>query len=137
MQGLDLGFLVHTQDHGPLRGDQIQPEDVAGFIHEERVRREFEGLGPVRWSPKARQMRLTAVWDIPSVRAIERVDQWVAAGGVSSRVLVMTASTCASVMRRGAPDRGASVRPWRRAVTNRWRHWPTMGRLTPSSAAMA
>jgi hypothetical protein len=43
-------------------------------------------------SPKARQMRLTAVWLIPVAAAIERVDQWVALGGCSSSVLTITRS---------------------------------------------
>ena len=41
-------------------------------------------------SPKRRQIRLTADWDIPDVLAIERVDQWVALVGVSSMVLMIT-----------------------------------------------
>ena len=41
----------------------------------------------VRWglSPKARQIRLTAVWFSPRARASDRVDQWVASVGVVSR----------------------------------------------------
>ena len=41
-----------------------------------------------RWglSPKARQIRDTADWLIPVALAIDRVDQWVASTGVSSRV---------------------------------------------------
>ncbi len=38
-------------------------------------------------------MRLTAVWLIPVAAAIERVDQCVALGGCSSRVLTITRST--------------------------------------------
>jgi hypothetical protein len=43
---------------------------------------------------KARQIRLTADWDMPVAFAIERVDQWVASAGVSSRVFTITRSTC-------------------------------------------
>ena len=48
-----------------------------------------------RWgfNPKARQMRLTADWDIPVVLAMDRVDQWVASFGFSSKVVTITFST--------------------------------------------
>src|SRR3989304_3961181 len=59
------------------------------------------------WRAKARQMRLMAVWFSPATLAMERVDQWVASEGLLSRVRVMTASTCASLILRGCPGRGS------------------------------
>jgi len=56
----------------------------------------FESLNvSERWGCRlnARQMRLTALWDIPSSRAIDRVLQWVESRGFASSVLVMTRST--------------------------------------------
>jgi hypothetical protein len=87
-----------------------------------------------RWglSPKARQIRTMAVWLMPVARAISRVDQWVASVGVSSSVLVITASTCSSVIVRGAPGRGSSTSPSRRRVANRPRHLPTVAACTPN-----
>jgi hypothetical protein len=39
-------------------------------------------------SEKARQMRLTSVWLMPTASAIVHVDQWVVALGLDSRVRV-------------------------------------------------
>src|SRR5215211_3963671 len=52
-------------------------------------------------SPNARQIRLTAVWFLPSTRARDRVDQWVASVGVISRVVTMTRSMWSSLSLRG------------------------------------
>lgn len=52
---------------------------------EERVRTELEGVDQVGLSPKARQIRLTALWLVPVALAIERIDQWVASADVSSK----------------------------------------------------
>src|SRR5436305_525370 len=58
-------------------------------------------------------MRLIAVWLIPVAAAIERVDQWVASLGCSSRVLTITRSTSESLICRGLPGLGSSWRPSR------------------------
>jgi hypothetical protein len=88
-------------------------------------------------SPKARQIRLIEVWLMPIERAIERVDQWVASVGFVSRVFTITASTISSVIVRGAPGRGSSKSPPRRAATKRRRHLPTVAGVTPRSRATA
>ena len=85
----------------------------------------------------ARQMRLTALCDSPVAAAIERVDQCVAARGVSSSVRRITSSTCSSETRRGAPGRGSSNSPSSPSATNRRRHLPTVAACTPNSAATA
>jgi len=92
-----------------------------------------------RWGlrPNARQMRPTAVWDRPRSRARVRVLQWVASFGVASRVRARARSTWASVTVLGAPGRGSSVNPSRRASANRDRHLRTVGRVRWRSAAMA
>jgi hypothetical protein len=51
-------------------------------------------------------MRCTADCVSPTSAAIDRVDQCVASFGVLSSVLVMTCSTCASLIVRGCPGRG-------------------------------
>jgi hypothetical protein len=53
------------------------------------------------FSPKARQIRETADWDMPCDLAIDRVDQCVSPpGGACSSVAVITASTCSSRLQR-------------------------------------
>jgi hypothetical protein len=87
-------------------------------------------------SPNARQIRETADWDMPCDLAIDRVDQCVSPpAGACSSVAVITASTCSSVTVRGRPGRGSSVSPFSRPARNRPRHFDTMSREMPSSAA--
>jgi hypothetical protein len=86
-------------------------------------------------SRNAFQIRPTVDLLSPDRLAIDARDQCVASLGVSSRVATTTASTCSSVIVRGAPGRGSSTSPSSRRVTNRDRHLPTVGSDTPSSAA--
>jgi len=44
-QGLDLGFLVHAEDDGVTRRVEVDADDVADLVDEERVRGDLEGLG--------------------------------------------------------------------------------------------
>ena len=93
-----------------------------------------------RWGlrPNARQIREIADWLMPAAAAIDRVDQCVSAPGPrSSSVLVITSSTCSSVIVRGAPGRGSSDKPSSREAWNRDRHLRTVSRDTFSSAATA
>jgi hypothetical protein len=89
------------------------------------------------WSPNARQIRDTAVCVSPTSRAIDRVDQCVASRGVLSSVLVITASTCSSVIVRGRPGRGSSLSPSSRCSAKRLRHLRTELTARPSSAAIS
>jgi len=73
---------------------------------------------------------------MPVAAAIDRVDQCVSpAGGASSSVLAITRWTCSSPTVRGRPGRGSSDKPASRSDRNRRRHFDTMSRDTPSSAA--
>ena len=76
-------------------------------------------------------MRVTAVCDT----SIRRVLQCVAPLGTDSSLRVITASTRASSMLRGAPERGVSSRPSRRCATKRARHLETVWGVTRSRAA--
>src|SRR5262249_10617472 len=69
--------------------------------------------------------------------ASDRVLQWVASAGRDSRVRVTAASTCSSVIVRGAPGRGSSASPSNRRSANRARHLRTGGTGTRKAAAMA
>ena len=48
LKRLDLAFFVDAQHHGVIRRVQIQSDDVAHFLDEERVVGQFEGPLPVR-----------------------------------------------------------------------------------------
>ena len=86
--------------------------------------------------PNARQIRETAVWDMPADLAIDRVDQCVSPfGGACSSVAAITFSTCSSVIVRGRPGRGSSFSPSSRDARNRDRHLPAVVLDIPSSAA--
>ena len=77
-----------------------------------------------------------AVWLIPVALAIDRVDQWLSwLGGGSSRVLVITSSTCSSAIVRGRPGRSSSDSPASRLATNRPRHLVTVCGQIPSRSA--
>ena len=91
-----------------------------------------------RWglSSNARQIREMADWLMPVAAAIDRVDQCVSSPGpCSSRVLVITSSTCSSVIFRGAPGLGSSDRPSSRSAANRDRHFATVAREIPRASA--
>ena len=76
---------------------------------------------------EARQIRVTADWDMPAALAMARVDQCVSlSGGSCSSVAMITFSTCPSVTVRGWPGRGSSLSPSSRDSTNRDRHFDTV-----------
>jgi len=77
-------------------------------------------------SPKALQMRDTALCDMPSSCAMRRVLQCAAPSGTLSSVLATTASTRASSIVRRAPVRGASSNPSNLCSMNRARHFDTV-----------
>ena len=52
VEGLDLGLLVDTQDQSPLGWVEVEPHDVTDLLDEQRVRRKFERLGPMRLQGK-------------------------------------------------------------------------------------
>ena len=135
IQRLDLGLLIHAQHHGPLGRVEVQPDDIADLLDEQRVLRQLPGLLAVGLQPERppdpRHRRLVE----PDLRAIDRVDQCVASFGAVSNVLVITSSTCASVIFRGCPGRGSSTSPSSRNSRNRLRHCVTVLRCTPSRSA--
>ena len=48
VESLDLRLLVDTQDDGVLRWVQVETDDIAHFLDEERVGRDLERLDPMR-----------------------------------------------------------------------------------------
>jgi hypothetical protein len=52
VQGLDLALLVQAQHQRLVRRIQVQPDDIAHLLDEQRVARELEGLAPMRLQAK-------------------------------------------------------------------------------------
>ena len=52
IERLNLGLLIHAQDHRVVRRVEVQPDDVAHFLEEERIGGQLEGLGPMRLDPE-------------------------------------------------------------------------------------
>ena len=78
VEGLDLGLLVDTQDQSPLGWVEVEPHDVTDLLDEQRVRRKFERLGPMRLQgkgpPDTADGALQAVaMDAPSAGVVSRV----------------------------------------------------------------
>ena len=48
IEGLDLAFLIDTENEGLVRGIQIEATYVPGFFHKERIGGEFEGFTAMR-----------------------------------------------------------------------------------------
>jgi hypothetical protein len=47
IQRLNLQLLIDTEHEGFVRGVQVQPDDVADFVDEERVLRQLERFDPM------------------------------------------------------------------------------------------
>src|ERR671915_292992 len=94
VQRLDLALLVDAKHHRAIRRVEIEPDDVAHLLHEQRVGGELEGLGSMRLHPKALQMRWMVEGAWPTAAAMERRLQCVAPGGrVSSYLLAALTKT--------------------------------------------
>ena len=109
---LNLTLLIDAQDRarGPA-GSRYKPDDVADFLDEQGVARELERLAPMRLQPKGAPDPADRGCDSApsSFRQRPRTPvRRVARFGFAS-VSIITCSTCASVIRRGAPGRGSST----------------------------
>lgn len=101
IEGLDLALLVNTQHHRLEWRIEVQADDVANLVDEQRIARKFEVSCRCGCRPKARQIRDTAVCERLVSRAIVSVLQCVAPAGRDSSVFAITASTCAFLDRSG------------------------------------
>ena len=112
IQGLDLGLLVDAEHDGALGRVEVEPDDVADLGDELRVLGELPGLLAMRLQPERppdplhRRLR-EADLARPSTASTNasRPSAW------SPSVLTITSSTCSSVIVRGRPGRGSSVKP--------------------------
>ena len=136
LERLDLGLFVDREDDGVVRRVEVEPDDIADFLDEQRViGRALKVRTMWGWSPNVRQMRPTVVWLIPAASAILRVLQCVSALRLLSSVLTITRSTASSEIVRGAPGRGSSYSAATRPATKRRRHLPTVVPVVRSFAA--
>jgi hypothetical protein len=127
--------IANAQHHRAFRWVEVERDDVFDLLGEQRSLLSFHVSCRCGCRPNARQIREIAVWVNPTSAAIDRVDQCVASFGEVSSVLVITRSTSSSLIVRGRPGRGSSSRPSSRYSTNRFRHFRTVPRLSPSRAA--
>ena len=75
-QSLHLTFLIHAKHNGMglFRWVEVKAHDVAHLFHKEGIAGELEVLFPVRLEAgELCQMRLMALWESPTSRAISRV----------------------------------------------------------------
>src|SRR5439155_8764491 len=56
--GLDLALLVHAEHQRLVGGVEVEADNVADLLDEERIRREFEALGAVRLDAEEREVAL-------------------------------------------------------------------------------
>ena len=123
VEGLNLGFLVDAQHHGMIARIDRDADDVADLFDQQPVVRQLEGLAQTGTQAEAMGrvvMRLIPVGP-------DRVLQCVTPGGVISRVVTTTRSTCLSVTVRGGPGRGLVEQPVELDLHEAGRRFPTVG----------
>ena len=114
LQGLNLAFFVHAQDHGVIGGAQVQPDDVADFFDEEGVVGEFEVALAVGLDAKQVEPALHGgLGDAGVFGHADRTLQCVALGGTLRRAVSITSATRSSSWVRGRPGRSSSCSPSR------------------------
>jgi hypothetical protein len=91
---LDLAFLIDAEDKGSVRRGQVEADDIAYLVDEQRIA--LDNLNV--WlrcgcKPNAAHIRRIVVWEKPVSAAIERIDQCVASTGVVHNVRSITAAT--------------------------------------------
>jgi len=126
-----------TQKQLRPRGVVIEADYVDDLVDQERSDDILSPSTRCGFSSKSAQIRPIVERLSPERFAIDARDQCVALSGLDSKVVTRTSSTWSRLTDAGRPDRGSSTRPSRRSATNRRRHFPTVGTLTPRSAATA
>ena len=101
------------------------------LVHEQRIGRQLEPVGQVRFEPERPPDPPDRRLAQPAVGHLLR-DQWVAFAGVYSSVATTTSSTWAAVIVGGRPGRGSSISPSSRWATKRPRHLPTVAAARPA-----
>src|ERR1700682_2988341 len=96
LQRLDLALFVHTQHQGLVRRIEIEPGDVAHFLHEERVGGELETFAAVRLQAETGRSsapRCSWRWRFPRP---PRAPSSVAAAGLLCSTRLISIATCSS-----------------------------------------
>ena len=120
-----------------VRWIEVQSDNVADLVDEERVLGELEGLCAMRLKRKGppdsadRTLAQTTALGQRSRAPVRRV----LGERLQGQCQVKARSTSSSLTLRGAPGRGSSVHPSRPLSRYRRRHLPTVGRLTRNSRA--
>ena len=127
VEGLDLGLLVHAEHQRPLGRVEVEPDDVADLVDEQRVLGQLPGILFVRGQPERppdprdRRLRQPQVRGHRPRRPVRGV-----LAARSPRWPVISFSIWASPTIRGRPGRGSSTSPSRRCSANRLRHRRTV-----------
>ena len=126
LQRLDLAFFVDAQHYGVIRRIQIQSDDVAHFLDEERVVGQFEGPLAVRLHAEQLEPARHGAFGDAAVlgHGTDRPVGGVGRGDCSAAL--MTSATRSSLWVRGRPGRSSSCNPSRPCVRKRRRHLPTV-----------
>src|SRR5215813_6012479 len=135
IQRLDLRLLIGTQHEGAVRRIQVEPDDIAHLLHKERVLRKLEGFRPMRLQAEGAPDATDRALAQPAAGCHRPGTPVRGVARLASSVSVTICSTCPSLMWRGAPGRGSSSKPSRRAARNRLRHLPTVCLVSRSSCA--
>jgi hypothetical protein len=100
LECLDLAFLVDAQHQGVIRRVQVQADDVAHLLDEERVVQSLKLVEAMRLQPEDREVAMHGALGQPVGSARLRRDQWVLPLGLlASAVLINSAISSSPVVR--------------------------------------
>jgi len=137
IQSLHLTFFVDTTNNRTIRRMQVQPDDITHLVDELRIFRLFERFSSVWLKAKCVPDAMNRVLSHAGCHRHAAGAPVRSFFGFVSRVGTRTSSTCSSVILRGAPGRGSSIRPSRRVSIKHRRHFPTVGLVVYSFFATA
>lgn len=105
VESLDLSLFLHAQHQVLVRGIETEPDDVGQLLDKVLVAAELEVLSQCGLRRCCFQMHCSAVWLSPCARAILRVLQCAAWGGVVCKVASTTAHIfCGDMWQGCVPD---------------------------------
>ena len=108
VQGLDLALLVESEDHGPLRGVDVEAHHITELLDELGIRGQLEVVDAVRLKAMSLPDTRYRGRCTPTSLAMRRQLQCVASAGLSSSVLRTISASSSGVICRGRPERGLS-----------------------------
>ena len=104
VERLDLALLIDAQHHRALGRGEVEADDVAHLVDEQRIARELPGLdaGAAAGRTRARSARPRSATARPAPPSSGSTSAWRPSASVSS-VRTITSSTWASLIVRGPP----------------------------------